>query len=76
MGEFDNNFWMTFISIMTIGYGDYVPWVSFGKVTAVIVVFLGIYLTSIFVIGITSFLILTKSEEKALEMIDWLYLKD
>jgi len=59
VGEYDNNIWMTIITVFTIGYGDYYPKVFFGKVMAVIVTFTGVYLISIFVIGATSILELT-----------------
>ena len=67
---------MAIITIFTIGYGDYFPRVLFGKITAVVVTFLGVYMTSLFVIAINSFLVLTNSEQKSLNLLDRLELKE
>lgn len=75
-GEYDNNVWMTIITTFTIGYGDFYPNVGFGKVTAVIMTFIGVYFLSILVIGATSFLVMSNGQWKALYLLERIEMKD
>ena len=60
-GKWDGNaFWLAIITITTVGYGDVFPLSYPCKVVGVICAFWGVYITSLFVNSVMSFL---KSDE-------------
>jgi uncharacterized membrane protein (DUF4010 family) len=63
-GLFDS-FWFLFISIMTIGYGEYSPNIMWSKISLVVATFIGLALNSVFVICTERVLMLDDVELEA-----------
>lgn len=68
--HYERDIWLVFVTIFTIGYGDYYPWTIFGKCTGVLSVFTGVYLTSLLVIVTFNLLKFDPSEERAYTLLD------
>lgn len=60
---FDAVYWL-FITIATVGYGDYVPKSDIGKIVAILTVISGVFLFSFFSGSIASYLIDIKLKER------------
>lgn len=60
-----NAIWLNFITMSTVGYGDYYPSTNFGKIFCVVSCLFGIFLLSIFVAVITLLVLLDPDEFKA-----------
>ena len=64
-----NSIWCVFISMTTVGYGDFFPKTHFGRVFIIIACVIGIYFVSMMMIFMTQKSILTESEQKAYKLI-------
>jgi len=60
-----NGFWCIIITILTVGYGDFYPQTSVGRVIAVIACLWGTFLISLMVVSITISVEFTPQEQKA-----------
>ena len=64
-----NGIWCVFISMTTVGYGDFFPKTHFGRGFIIISCVIGIYFVSMMMIFMTQKSILTESEQKAYKLI-------
>lgn len=66
--EGENPFWWAIVTMTTVGYGDFAPSSSEGRIFAVLVMFAGISLTAMFTAVISSIFVAKRiREEKGLE---------
>lgn len=71
IARWENSFWWAIVTMTTVGYGDYFPTSSSGRITAVMVMFAGISLISLLTASISSIFVARKIREgKGLENID------
>ncbi|MBU2511814.1 potassium channel family protein [bacterium] len=52
-----NSLWFSIVTITTVGYGDISPTTSFGKIAAVVIMFIGIIYIGVLTANITSWLV-------------------
>jgi hypothetical protein len=64
-----NGFWCIFITILTIGYGDYYPQTHVGRALAVLACLWGTFLISLMVVSISSSVDFTPQEQQAYDEI-------
>lgn len=50
----NNSFWFTLVTLTTVGYGDYYPRTNPGQVLAVVLGFVGNFITSLFVVSMNN----------------------
>lgn len=74
--QFRNPLWLTLVTMTTVGYGDFFSKSTPSRLLGIIIAFLGVYLTSLFVVTLSNALQWEKSEEKAFEMISSLISKE
>jgi hypothetical protein len=60
-----NGFWCIIITILTVGYGDYYPRTSLGRVIAVVACLWGTFLVSMMVVSLTLSVDFSSQEEQA-----------
>ncbi|HBN45304.1 MAG TPA: ion channel [Candidatus Marinimicrobia bacterium] len=69
--EGENSFWWAIVTMTTVGYGDFAPSTSEGRIFAVLVMFAGISLTAMFTAVISSIFVAKRiREEKGLENVN------
>lgn len=71
-----NPFWLSIVTMTTVGYGDFYPKSFISWVIGIICSFYGVYVVSLFVVTQVNFLEMTKSEERAYTLIEKLETKD
>lgn len=71
-----NPFWLSIVTMTTVGYGDFYPKSYISRVIGIICSFYGVYIVSLFVVTQVNFLEMTKSEERAYNLIETLETKD
>ncbi len=54
INDFSNALWLTIITMTTVGYGDYFPRTTFGRVIDVILVVWGTFVVSLMVVVLTN----------------------
>lgn len=54
ISDFSNALWLTIITMTTVGYGDYFPRTTFGRVIDVILVVWGTFIVSLMVVVLTN----------------------
>jgi potassium intermediate/small conductance calcium-activated channel subfamily N protein 2 len=54
ISDFSNALWLTIITMTTVGYGDYYPRTTFGRVIDVILVVWGTFVVSLMVVVLTN----------------------
>lgn len=64
--DFENAVWLTIITMTTVGYGDFFPRTSFGRIIDVILVVWGTFVVSLMVVVLTNTLNMDQSEKRAL----------
>jgi hypothetical protein len=64
-----NGFWCIFITVLTIGYGDYYPQTHVGRALAVLACLWGTFLISLMVVSISSSVDFTPQEQMAYDEI-------
>lgn len=66
ISDFQNALWLTIITMTTVGYGDYYPRTTFGRVIDVLLVVWGTFIVSLMVVVLTNTLNMDQSEKRAL----------
>lgn len=51
-----NSFWLTLITMTTVGYGDFYPKSNIGRLVGIIIAFWGVLFVSLFVVTLTNLL--------------------
>lgn len=70
LNTFGEAFWWVVVTITTVGYGDVVPVTPFGRILAVLIIFTGVALFSMFTAIISSIFVTQKlKEERGLKQI-------
>ena len=64
-----NALWCIFVSMTTVGYGDFFPKTHFGRIIVIFSCIIGIYFTSMMMIFLTKKSILTENELKSYKLI-------
>ena len=64
-----NTFWLSIITMTTVGYGDFYPRSIFTKVVGVICAFYGVFAVSLFVITLTNYLNMDGAEERSFSLL-------
>ncbi len=59
--DFENAVWLTIITMTTVGYGDFFPRTSFGRIIDVILVVWGTFVVSLMVVVLTNTLNMDQS---------------
>jgi hypothetical protein len=70
-----NAMWCVFVSMTTVGYGDFFPKTHFGRVIVIIACVVGIYFVSMMMVFMTQKSILSEAELKAYKLITRLKLR-
>ena len=71
-----NAIWCVFVSMTTVGYGDFFPKTHFGRILIIFACIIGIYFVSMMMIFMTQKSILTESEQKAYKLITRLKIRN
>lgn len=61
-GNLLNALWFTYITMITVGYGDLYPSTEFGCIFAILACFFGVFLVSLVVVSVTNYLNIKGSE--------------
>jgi len=75
ISDFSNALWLTIITMTTVGYGDYFPRTTFGRVIDVILVVWGTFIVSLMVVVLTNTLNMDPSEKRELIVLNRLEAK-
>ena len=75
-GNYWNTCWCLIITILTVGYGDYVPSTSPGRFIVVATTFYGVFLASMLIVSLTNFLIFNENEKNTFLLIKRIKLKE
>lgn len=62
----ENSIWCVWITMTTVGYGDFYPKTTFGRILTIIISIWGIFIVSMMVVVLSNFLALNMSEKRAL----------
>ncbi len=71
-----NSFWLTLITMTTVGYGDFYPKSNTGRLVGIIIAFWGVLFVSLFVVTLTNLLDFQGGEEKSYYLLQRLKHKD
>ena len=71
-----NALWCVFVSMTTVGYGDFYPKTHFGRVIIIVSCIVGVYFISMMMIFMTQKSLLSESEQKAYKLITRLRLRN
>mmetsp|Transcript_89649 Transcript_89649/g.123825 ORF Transcript_89649/g.123825 Transcript_89649/m.123825 type:complete len:92 (-) Transcript_89649:578-853(-) len=71
MGQDDFNLysgalWLTVISATTVGYGNMIASTPFGRLTSIVIIFVGIFLTTLLIAEMTNSFNFTEDKKKAI----------
>jgi hypothetical protein len=62
----ENSIWVVWITMTTVGYGDFYPRTLYGRILTIIISIWGIFIVSMMVVVLSNFLSLDISEKRAL----------
>jgi len=71
-----NSFWVTLITMTTVGYGDFFPKSNIGRLVGILIAFWGVAFVSLFVVTLTNLLLFQNGEEKSFLLLQRLKSKD
>ena len=71
-----NSLWCIFVSMTTVGYGDFYPRTHFGRIIIIFSCVVGIYFTSIMMVFLTKKSLLNENETKSYKLITRLRIKN
>lgn len=71
-----NAFWVTLITMTTVGYGDFFPKSNIGRFIGILIAFWGVAFVSLFVVTLTNLLLFENGEEKSFILLQRLQSKD
>lgn len=74
--DLGNCIWFVINSMTTVGYGEFYPVSTFGRIVGVVVCLWGVFLVSIFVVTLNKLLEFSKAETKSYDILCKLKLKD
>lgn len=74
--SFNNCIWYTFITMVTVGFGDYFPKTNFGRLVGVFDAIIGTVFVSLFIIYLQRALSLNPTEKTAVNFLDRLKYKE
>jgi potassium intermediate/small conductance calcium-activated channel subfamily N protein 2 len=63
-----NTIWNIFVTMTTVGYGDFFPKTNIGRIVGIVVAFWGVFIVSLFVVSLSTMLQFDSGEEKAFEL--------
>ncbi|CAI2365896.1 unnamed protein product [Moneuplotes crassus] len=72
----NNAFWVTLITMTTVGYGDFFPKSNIGRFIGILIAFWGVAFVSLFVVTLTNLLLFENGEEKSYILLQRLKSKD
>jgi hypothetical protein len=72
----NNAFWVTLITMTTVGYGDFFPKSNIGRLVGILIAFWGVAFVSLFVVTLTNLLLFQNGEEKSFILLQRLKSKD
>ena len=72
----NNAFWVTLITMTTVGYGDFFPKSNIGRLVGILIAFWGVAFVSLFVVTLTNLLLFQNGEEKSFILLQRLRSKD
>ncbi len=72
----NNAFWVTLITMTTVGYGDFFPKSNIGRFIGILIAFWGVAFVSLFVVTLTNLLLFENGEEKSFILLQRLKSKD
>lgn len=72
----NNAFWVTLITMTTVGYGDFFPKSNIGRFVGILIAFWGVAFVSLFVVTLTNLLLFENGEEKSFILLQRLKSKD
>lgn len=72
----NNAFWLTLITMTTVGYGDFFPKSNIGRFVGIMIAFWGVAFVSLFVVTLTNLLLFESGEEKSFALLQRLKSKD
>lgn len=72
----NNAFWVTLITMTTVGYGDFFPKSNIGRLIGILIAFWGVAFVSLFVVTLTNLLLFKNGEEKSFILLQRLKSKD
>lgn len=72
----NNAFWVTLITMTTVGYGDFFPKSNIGRFIGILIAFWGVAFVSLFVVTLTNLLLFQNGEEKSFILLQRLKSKD
>jgi hypothetical protein len=61
ISNFENALWLTIITMTTVGYGDFYPRTTFGRIIDIILVVWGTFIVSLMVVVLTNTLNMDQS---------------
>ena len=67
-----NSFWCTVVTMTTVGFGDFFPTTDLGRVVGVFCSFIGVFLSSLFVVGLLKYLEFSQGETNSFHLLDLL----
>jgi voltage-gated potassium channel len=67
--NYTNGVWYIIVSMTTIGYGDYYPISSFGRIIGVLCCLWGVFTVSMSVATLNSLLLFSEGEKKAFNIL-------
>ncbi len=60
-----NTIWNVFVTMTTVGYGDFYPKTNIGRIVGIIIAFWGVFIVSLFVVSLSTMLEFDSGELKA-----------
>ncbi len=63
--SYENCLWSTFITMSTVGYGDYYPKTILGRTVMIIAAIFGVFLSSLLIVSLSLYLEMIPSENKS-----------
>ena len=61
---YSNSLWNVIVTMTTVGYGDFFPKTTMGRLVGIIICFWGVVVVSVFVVTLTNMLAFDPSEDK------------
>lgn len=74
--SYSNSIWNVIVTMSTVGYGDFFPKTTLGRVVGVIICLWGVVVVSIFVVTVTNMLSFDPTEEKTYSLLQRLSYKE
>ena len=74
--SYENSFWNVIVTMTTVGYGDFFPKTTWGRIVGVLICLWGVVVVSIFVVTITNMLAFDPTEEKTYSLLQRLSYKE